>query len=118
VINADATNMPILQNSQFDWIISTFMCCVMPDVLQPQAIQEFSRVLKPGGQFKLLEMVYSKNPKIRVKQARFSPWVEKVYGARFDRNTLGYIEENPNLTVTQTYFLKQDVYLLIEGIKK
>jgi ubiquinone/menaquinone biosynthesis C-methylase UbiE len=118
LLNTDATNMTELQDNQFDWLISTFMCCVMPDDLQPQAIQEFSRVLKPGGKFKLLEMVYSKDPKIRRKQERFAPWVQKVYGARFDRNTLGYIQENLNLTITQTRFLKQDTYLFIEGIKK
>jgi ubiquinone/menaquinone biosynthesis C-methylase UbiE len=117
VKQADATQMSMIDSNQYDWIISTFMCCVMPDELQPEAINEFSRVLKPGGRFKLLEMVYSENPQLRKRQERFSPWVEKVYGARFDRNTLKYIKLNKALMITQTSFLKDDTYLLIEGYK-
>jgi len=62
-------------------------------------------------------MVYSKDAKIRKKQEYLAPLVEKIYGARFDRNTLRYIEEAPNLKVTKTTFLKDDTYLLIEGIR-
>ena len=93
-------------------------CCVMPDEFQPMALQQFSRALKPGGKFKLLEMVYSKDEKIRKRQQRFAPFVEKVYGARFDRHTLEYIEESTELEITRKHFLKDDVYLLIEGVKK
>ena len=60
-------------------------------------------------------MVYSKNIAIRRKQELFAPFVKKVYGARFDRNTLSYIEQSSLLKVTKTYFLKEDVYLVIEG---
>jgi len=74
-------------------------------------------VLKPGGRFRLLEMVYSKNERIRKKQAAFAPFVEKVYGARFDRNTLRYLEQSATLTVSSTSFLKDDTYLLIEGVR-
>jgi len=75
-------------------------------------------VLKLGGRFRLLEMVYSKNRKIRKRQDFFAPFVEKVYGARFDRNTLRHLEQSSKLKVTNTSFLKDDVYLLIEGIRQ
>ena len=117
LINEDATVMQSINSNQFDWIFSTFMCCVMPDEIQKLAIEQFGRVLKQGGQFRLLEMVYSKNRKIRKKQDFFAPFVEKVYGARFDRNTLLHIEQSSNLKVTNTSFLKEDTYLLIEGIR-
>ena len=90
----------------------------MPDEIQPQAIEQFARILKPGGRFRLLEMIYSKNAKIRKRQERFAPFVEKVYGARFDRKTLSYIEQSEKLTITGTSFLKDDVYLMIEGVCK
>ncbi len=61
-------------------------------------------------------MIYSKDEKIRRKQEFFSKFVEKVYGARFDRNTLQHIKNSSNLEVTNTYFLKDDTYLVIEGI--
>ena len=118
LIHEDATIMKSVAANQFDWVVSTFMCCVMPDDLQELAIEQFGRVLKPGGRFRLLEMVYSKNRKIRKRQDFFAPFVEKVYGARFDRNTLRHLEQSSKLKITNTSFLKDDVYLLIEGIRQ
>ena len=113
----DATVMSTLQEASFDWIISTFMCCVMPDELQPKALEQFSRVLKTGGRFRILEMIYSKDPIILKRQKLFAPFVEKVYGAKFDRQTLKFLHQHPNLEVIDTKFLKDDVYLLIDGKK-
>jgi ubiquinone/menaquinone biosynthesis C-methylase UbiE len=118
LIHEDATRMKSVDAEQFDWVFSTFMCCVMPDELQELAIEQFGRVLKPGGRFRLLELVYSKNKSIRKRQELFAPFVERVYGARFDRNTLRYLEQSSRLKVTSTSFLKDDVYLLIEGIRQ
>ncbi len=112
----DATLLSSIPSNHFDWFFSTVICCVMPDQLQPLAIQQFARVLKPGGHFRLLEMIYSKDPRMRKRQERFAPFVEKVYGARFDRNTLSYLHQSKTLKVTQTRFLKDDVYLLMEGV--
>ncbi len=117
LINEDATVMSSIPSRQFDWVFSTFMCCVMPDEIQTLAIEQFSRVLKPGGRFRLLELVFSKNERIRKKQMVFAPFVEKVYGARFDRNTLQYVEQSATLAVSNTSFLKDDTYLLIEGVR-
>ena len=89
----------------------------MPDELQPLAVQQFERVLKPGGRFRLLEMVYSTSPKLRRRQERFAPFVEWLYGARFDRHTLDFVEAAPGLEVTRTFFVKDDTYLVIEGRK-
>ena len=113
----DATIMSTLQDGSFDWIISTFMCCVMPNELQPKALDQFARVLKTGGRFRILEMIYSKDPAIFKRQKLFAPFVEKVYGAKFDRKTLEFIHQNPTLEVIDTKFLKDDVYLLIDGKK-
>ena len=115
--HVDATSMASLDSESFDWVLSTFMCCVMPDELQPSAIEEFARVLKPGGRFRILEMIYSKNKKIRRRQDLFAPFVEKLYGARFDRHTLDYLLNSEKLKVTGTTFLKYDVYLLIDGVR-
>lgn len=112
----DATVMKSIPSNHFDWLISTFLCCVMPDNLQPFAIKQFERVLKPGGRFRLLEMVYSKNPKLRRRQEFFAPFVERVFGARFDRNTLGHLQKSSKLKISNTYFLKKDIYLVIEGV--
>ncbi len=114
-VHEDATSMDSIQSNYFDWLVSTYLCCVMPDHLQPLAIGQFERVLKPGAHFRLLEMVYSKSPILRRKQELFAPFIQWVYGARFDRNTLAYIEKSSILKITKTYYLKDDVYLVIEG---
>ncbi len=117
LVNEDATIMQSIDSNEYDWVFSTFMCCVMPDEVQQLAIKQFSRVLKPNGRFRLLEMVFSQNPQIRKKQTLFAPFIEKVYGARFDRNTLHFIEQSPSLKITKTSYLKDDTYLLIEGVR-
>jgi demethylmenaquinone methyltransferase/2-methoxy-6-polyprenyl-1,4-benzoquinol methylase len=114
-VHEDATSMGSIPSNYFDWLISTYLCCVMPDHLQPLAIDQFERVLKPGAHFRLLEMVYSKNPRLRRRQKLFAPFAQWVYGARFDRNTLSYVENSSILKITKTYYLKEDVYLVIEG---
>jgi len=118
LLHDDASVMSRVASDQYDWVISTFLCCVMPDEYQRMALKQFSRVLKPGGRFRLLEMVYSKNKRIRRRQDFFTPFVEKVYGARFDRKTVQYIEESDELVITGKSFLKDDVYLLVEGVNK
>jgi ubiquinone/menaquinone biosynthesis C-methylase UbiE len=112
----DATIMQSIPSSHFDWLVSTFLCCVMPDHLQPLAIKQFERVLKPGGRFRLLEMVYSNDPRLRRRQQLLTGFIEKVYGARFDRKTLNHLEGSDKLRITNTYFIKKDVYLVIEGL--
>ncbi len=114
-VHEDATSMESIPSNYFDWLVSTYLCCVMPDHLQPLAIDQFERVLKPGAHFRLLEMVYSKNPMLRRRQELFAPFIQWVYGARFDRNTLAYLEKSSILKITKTYYLKEDVYLVIEG---
>ena len=117
-IHEDATSMASIPADYCDWLVSTYLCCVMPDHLQPLAITQFERVMKPGARFKILEMIYSKKDSIKRRQLFFAPFTEWVYGARFDRNTLRYIEESPILQIDKTYFLKDDVYLVIEGTCK
>lgn len=117
LLEADATQLDLLPDNSFDWYISTFMYCVMPDRFQPIALEQMARKLKPGGRFRLLEMVYSSQPRILRRQRLLAPFVEKVYGARFDRRTLQHLKEVPGLTVTETRYLKDDTYLLIEGRK-
>ena len=112
---ADATDLKQFTDHTFDWYISTFMYCVMPDALQPLALQEMARVLKPGGRFRLMEILFSKNPSRRFRQKLLSPFVRFVYGARFDRGTLEHIRAITSLRVTRTTYLKADTYLLIEG---
>jgi ubiquinone/menaquinone biosynthesis C-methylase UbiE len=116
-IHEDASRMVSIPSGCYDWVVAFFLCCVLPDDLQDQTIFEFARVLKPGGRFRLLEMRYSDDPKLRKRQNLFAPFVAKVYGAGFDRQTLMHIQENANLKVTRTRYIKKDTYLVIEGVR-
>ena len=117
-VQDDVCTMSSITSDHFDWVVACFLCCVLPFDFQDQALSQISRVLKPGGRFCLLEMVYSKDAKLRKRQDRFAPFVEKVYGARFDRNTLEHAKNTPGLVVTGTRFVKQDTYLLIDGVRE
>jgi len=117
LLEDDACTMTTIDSGRYDWVVATFLCCVLPAGLQTQAIAQFERVLKPGGKFRLLEMVYSKDPELRRRQDFFAPFVEKVYGARFDRDTHRHLLHHAGLKVTAQNFIKHDTYLLIEGEK-
>ena len=117
LIQNDSTQLEDIPSNYYDWYVSFFMFCVMPDELQDLAINQIGRVLKPEGKFLILEMIYSKDEKLLKRQKRFKPFVEKVYGARFDRQTLRRFHENEQLKVEKTFFVKADVYLMIEGMK-
>ncbi len=116
-IHDDASQMVSIPSDGYDWVVAFFLCCVLPEDLQARAISEFARVLKPGGRFRLLEMKYSHDPGLRRRQNVFAPFVAKVYGAGFDRQTLMYVQNNENLKVTETHYIKKDTYLLIEGVR-
>lgn len=117
LIKNDATQLIDIPSDYFDWYTSFFMYCVMPDEIQSLAINEMVRVLKPNGRFRILEMVYAKQAKRLKRQKLFTPFVERVYGARFDRHTLEHLQENERLQIDRTFFVKEDVYLIIEGKK-
>ena len=102
----DACRMSLIGSQQFDWVIATFLCCVVPPELQDQAIQQIERVLKPGGRFRLLEMVYSNNPALRKRQDLFAPFVRNVYGAGFDRDTLRHVKASQHLKSYRDQFFK------------
>ena len=100
LLQDDACDMTAIESGRYDWVVATFLCCVLPAGLQTQAIAQFERVLKPGGRFRLLEMVYSKDPALRRRQDFFAPFVEKVYGARFDRDTHRHLLNHAGLKIT------------------
>lgn len=116
-LQADATLLHTIDDAHFDWYISTFLYCVMPNHLQALAINQMIRVLKPGGRFRILEMVYSKRFFLKLRQWCFAPFVYWVYGAAFNRPTLTLLNEASKLKITNISFLKEDTYLLIEGEK-
>lgn len=112
---ADALDLNHLEADSFDWYVATFLYCVLPDPLQPPALAEMRRVLAPGGRFRLVEILYSRRFWRRLPQKLLTPFVEWVYGARFDRHTREHLDATPGLEVTGSRWLKEDTHLLLEG---
>ncbi len=105
-----------LPDGHFDAAVATFLFCVLDDDLQLPALKELARIVKPGGEIRILEYQYSARPWKRFIMRLWAPWVRLVYGATFDRNTEQYLPE-AGLETVEKRFLFQDIIKLIVARK-
>ncbi len=103
-------------DATFDFAVASFLFCVLPNKRQPAALAEIKRILKPGGEARMLEYTWSADPFRRAVQTLWKPWVEKVYGAGFDRETGRFAREAGFRDVEET-FLYADIIKLIRARK-
>ncbi len=99
-------------DGRFDAAVATFLFCVLDDSLQLPALKELARIVKPGGEIRMLEYVYSQNPRKRFVMRLWAPWVRLVYGATFDRDTERYVPQ-AGLEIVDERFLFEDIIKLI-----
>ncbi len=88
-----------MNDNTFDTVVSTWTLCSIPNVAQ--AIREIHRVLKPGGQFLLIEHGLSDVPPVQVWQRRLTP-IQKVVGdgCHFDRDIRQLVSQSfPNISI-------------------
>jgi ubiquinone/menaquinone biosynthesis C-methylase UbiE len=109
----DVTRLDFPDRS-FDAAIATFLFCVLPDALQIPALKELMRVLKPGGEVRLLEYVRPKSSGRRLLARFWEPWIAFVYGASFDRGTEGLIGK-AGLELVEARFVVADLLKLISA---
>jgi ubiquinone/menaquinone biosynthesis C-methylase UbiE len=76
-LQLDAAGKLPLEDATFDFVVSTFTLCSIPDVIA--ALGEIRRTLKPDGQFIFLEHGRSDAPKVARWQDRLNP-IQKVIG--------------------------------------
>lgn len=91
LIQGDATNMPF-DDASFDTVVDTFSLCVYP---QPRvAMEEMTRVLRPGGQLLLLAHTRSRVPGLGLYQDVTSgPVAAMGRGCVWNQDVGGWLRE-------------------------
>lgn len=77
-------------DSSFDTVVSTLALCTIPDAAR--AVAEAKRVLRPGGQFLLLEHVRSPLLPVRAVQRALDPLFVRLQADHLLREPLWDIE--------------------------
>lgn len=92
LVEASAEELPF-EDGSFDAVIATLVFCTIPD--PERAVQEAHRVLKDGGELRLLEHVRMERRPAAWAQERATPvWKRLAGGCHLDRDTLGLIESS------------------------
>ena len=112
LIQADATQLCGLKNSEFDWYISTYMFCVLPKDLVIDAVNQMARVLKPGGHFRIVEIIVSKDETKKASQLEgIKQSGAERYGLNLENNKLKAINLNPHLKILNTRFVRSYTFI-------
>ena len=104
--------MDVLQtgfaDSRFDAVVASFVFCVLKPDRQQAALEELGRIVRPGGEIRLLDYTWSRQPWRRFVMGLWAPWVRWAYGAGFDREPHRHIEP-AGLELAENRFLIDDV---------
>jgi ubiquinone/menaquinone biosynthesis C-methylase UbiE len=101
-------------DSSFDAAVATFLFCVLPDNIQIDALRELGRVVKAGGEIRMLEYVRPRGTLRRVVTKLWSPWVAWAYGAGFDRRTEKWVPK-AGLELVESRFVVEDLIKLLRA---
>lgn len=104
-----ATDFP---DARFDYVVATFLFCVLDERDQLPALRELGRVCRPDGELRILEYEYSRDPWRRFVMRLWAPWVRLAYGAGFDRHTERYVAA-AGLELLDKRFLFKDIVKLL-----
>ena len=95
-------------DASFDAVVASFVFCVLGPDQQRPALAELGRIVKPGGDIRLLDYSWSAQPRRRFVMELWAPWVRWAYGASFGRDTWRHVEP-AGLTLVENRFLIDDV---------
>lgn len=88
-VGLDGSNLP-LEDESVDNALSTWTLCTIPDA--KAALDEISRVLRPGGRLYFLEHGLSPDPGVARCQHRFNGVQKKIGGGcNLDRDIAGFV---------------------------
>ena len=115
-IDVDLREMDVMATAfadgTFDYVIATFLFCVLDDDHQLPALRELKRICKPAGEIRIIEYAYSKKPLKKFIMKLWAPWVRWMYGATFDRDTERYLDA-AGLDLIEERFLCGDIIKLL-----
>lgn len=91
-------------NDTFDCVVSTWTLCSVADA--NQSVAELYRVLKPGGQFLLIEHGLSNDPSVQCWQRRLNWLQSAIAGCRLDLDVTDMFAHRPfgKLELSTFYF--------------
>jgi ubiquinone/menaquinone biosynthesis C-methylase UbiE len=95
-------------DASFDAAVATFLFCVLPEAAQAPAMAELRRVVKPGGEIRLLEYVRPTGAFRRAVARFWEPWMRFAYGAGFDRRTEAHVTD-AGLELVEARFVVDDL---------
>lgn len=99
--------------ASLDAAVASFLFCVLADELQPAALRELVRVVKPDRPIRLLEYVRPRGAVRRFISRLWAPWIAWAYGASFDRRTEAHIRD-AGLAIVSSRYVVPDLIKLIE----
>lgn len=90
LMRADVQQLPFPDGS-FDAVVACLVFCTVED--PARGLAEIRRVLRPGGQLRLLEHVRSPHPTVARLQDRLTPvWGRLAMGCQLNRDTVPLVE--------------------------
>ena len=84
-------------DATFDTVVCTFGLCAIPD--HTKALNEMTRVLRPGGQLILVDHIRSSVAPARAVQRFLELFTVPLGGEHFLRRPLNHIRNDPNLDI-------------------
>lgn len=90
LVAMDLTNTGF-EDESFEAVVSAFTFCTLYDDLQRPALVEMARILKPGGQIRILDYALSRWPVVRQAMQAYQVWEKAVWHGAFDRGTEHYL---------------------------
>ncbi len=89
LLQADVQDLPF-PDASFDAVVSSLVFCSVP--APGRGLEEVFRVLRPGGELRLLEHVRAPHPALAFTQDVLTPlWCKATGGCRLNRETHGMV---------------------------
>lgn len=95
----------------FDAAVASFVFCTMPPEARLAALQGLARVVRPGGQVRLLEYAPARTSFRRVLARAWQPWVEWAFGAQLAQDIEPELSK-ASLNVTGSRYVTSSIKLI------